>query len=106
MLPPPIFFIPHGRQCTTEHKYLLSLPMTPSHNHPHPLHAFIEPLLLSLRSAANKYHNELPQILADRSGPGEAEESMVWYALGYEMTDAGADHSGHFNCEDTVMLED
>ncbi|OAX44219.1 hypothetical protein K503DRAFT_706839 [Rhizopogon vinicolor AM-OR11-026] len=73
---------------------------------PHPLHAFIEPLLLSLRAATNKYHNELPQILADGGGAGEAEEIMMWYALGYEKTDANAEGSEHLNKEDTVMLED
>jgi hypothetical protein len=73
---------------------------------PHPLHTFIEPLLLSLRAAANKYHNELPQILADGGGAGEAEEIMMWYALGYEKTDASAENSEHLNKEDTVMLED
>ncbi|KAG1866203.1 hypothetical protein F4604DRAFT_1779315 [Suillus subluteus] len=67
---------------------------------PHPLHAFIEPLLLSLRAAANKYHNELPQILADGGGAGEAEESMMWYALGYEK------RSEHLNRDDNAMLED
>ncbi|KAG1723723.1 uncharacterized protein EDB91DRAFT_1351125 [Suillus paluster] len=73
---------------------------------PHPLHAFIEPLLFSLRAAANKYHNELPQILADGGGAGEAEESMMWYALGYEKTDASAERNEHLNREDTMMLED
>jgi len=72
---------------------------------PHPLHASIEPLLLSLRAAANKYHTELPQILADGGGAAEAEESMMWYALGYEKTDASAEGSEHLR-EDTVMLED
>ncbi|KAG0703063.1 hypothetical protein DFH29DRAFT_874756 [Suillus ampliporus] len=44
---------------------------------PHPLHACIEPLLLSLRAAGNKYHNEPPQILADGGGAGEAEETIT-----------------------------
>jgi len=73
---------------------------------PHPLHAFIEPLLLSLRAAANKYHNELPEILADGGGAGEAEESMMWYALGYEKTNASPEESESLNKEDSVMLED
>ncbi|KAG1843813.1 hypothetical protein DFJ58DRAFT_803976 [Suillus subalutaceus] len=73
---------------------------------PHPLHAFIEPLLLSLRAAANKYHNELPQILTDGGGAGEAEESMMWYALGYEKVDASAERSEHLNRDDNAMLED
>ncbi|KAG1742001.1 hypothetical protein EDB19DRAFT_1907773 [Suillus lakei] len=87
---------------------LLRIQATPdvTEDQPHPLHAFIEPLLLSLRATANKYHNELPQILADGGGAGEAEENMMWYALGYEKTDASAERSEHLNREDTVMLED
>ncbi|KAG0697074.1 hypothetical protein DFH29DRAFT_948023 [Suillus ampliporus] len=53
-----------------------------------------------------KYHNELTQVLADDGSAGEAAESMVWYALGYEMTDANAERSDHLNREDTVMLDD
>ncbi|KAG0695151.1 hypothetical protein DFH29DRAFT_1083476 [Suillus ampliporus] len=62
-------------------------------NQPHPLHVFIEPLLISLRAAANKYHNELPQILTDGGCAGEAEETVMWYALGYGKTDARAECS-------------
>ncbi|KAG2138017.1 hypothetical protein DEU56DRAFT_719094, partial [Suillus clintonianus] len=72
---------------------------------PHPLHALIEPLLLSLRTVANKYRNELPRIIADGGGAGEVEESMMWYALGYEKTDASAERSEHLSREDPVMLE-
>ncbi|KAG0701500.1 hypothetical protein DFH29DRAFT_1069587 [Suillus ampliporus] len=61
-------------------------------NQPHPLHAFIESLL-SLRSATNTYHNELPNTLADGSGPGDAEESLMWYTLGYEKANAGSKQS-------------
>ncbi|KAG2336597.1 hypothetical protein BDR05DRAFT_1005729 [Suillus weaverae] len=84
---------------------LLRIRGTPdlAEDQPHPLQAFIEPLLLSLRATANKYHNELPQILADGGGPGEAEESMMWYALGYEKVDASAEH---LDREDSAMLED
>lgn len=87
---------------------LLRIRRTPdlAEDQPHPLHAFIEPLLLSLRAAANKYHVELPQILADGCGAGEAEESMMWYALGYEKVDPNAERSEHINREDSVMLED
>lgn len=87
---------------------LLCIRRTPdlAEDQPHPLHAFIEPLLLSLRAAANKYHNELPQILADGGGAGEAEESMMWYALGYEKVDASTERNEHFNREDSTMLED
>ncbi|KAG1821058.1 uncharacterized protein BJ212DRAFT_1426765 [Suillus subaureus] len=81
-------------------------PLDLAEDQPHPLHAFIEPLLLSLRAAVNKYHNELPQILADGGGAGEAEESIMWYALGYEKVDASAERSEHLNRDDNAMLED
>ena len=51
---------------------------------PHPLHAFLEPLLLTPRRTSNKYHTELPQILADGGGAGEMEETMMWYAVTHE----------------------
>ena len=49
-----------------------------------PMHAFLEPLLLSPRNTTNKYHTELPQILADGGGAGEMEETMMWYAVTHE----------------------
>ncbi|KAG1904243.1 uncharacterized protein F5891DRAFT_1013549 [Suillus fuscotomentosus] len=87
---------------------LLRIRGTPdlAEDQPHPLHTFIEPLLLSLRAAANKYHNELPQILADGGGAGEAEESMMWYALGYEKVDGSAERNEHLTGEDNAMLEE
>ncbi|KAG2035785.1 hypothetical protein BDR03DRAFT_961536 [Suillus americanus] len=85
---------------------LIQGPSDLAEDQPHPLHAFIEPLLLSLRAAANKYHNELPQILADGGGAGEAEESIMWYALGYEKVDASAERSDHLNRDGNAMLED
>ncbi|KAF7975015.1 hypothetical protein HWV62_10635 [Athelia sp. TMB] len=54
---------------------------------PHPLHELLDQVLLSVRTAANKYHVELPQILADGGGQGEAEEMMMWYALNHEKAD-------------------
>ncbi|KAK1232095.1 hypothetical protein PQX77_004753 [Marasmius sp. AFHP31] len=53
----------------------------------HPLHELLDPLLHTPRTAANKYHQELPQILSDGGGAGEVEESMMWYALSYEKGD-------------------
>jgi len=44
---------------------------------PHPMHAFLEPLLLTPRNISNKYHTELPQIPADGGGAGEMEETVV-----------------------------
>ncbi|KAG0692884.1 hypothetical protein DFH29DRAFT_1084501 [Suillus ampliporus] len=48
-------------------------PPDTAEDQPHPLHACIEPFL----SLANKYHNELPQILANSGGAGEAEQSLM-----------------------------
>lgn len=69
---------------------------------PHPLHALLDPLLLSTRSSSAKYHVELPQILADNGGAGEIEETMMWYAFNYEKAgSAEADSS-----EDALMMEE
>ncbi|KAF7430645.1 hypothetical protein PC9H_006354 [Pleurotus ostreatus] len=53
----------------------------------HPLHALLEPLLLTPRSVRNKYHVELSQILTDNGGAGEIEETTMWYVLNYEKFD-------------------
>ena len=53
----------------------------------HPLHELLDPLLHTPRTAANKYHQELPQILSDGGGAGEVEEMMMWYSLSYEKGD-------------------
>ena len=55
----------------------------------HPMHAFLEPLLLTPRHTSNKYHTELPQILADGGGVGEMEETMMWYAVTHEKAGNG-----------------
>ncbi|KAJ3830319.1 hypothetical protein F5878DRAFT_523485 [Lentinula raphanica] len=51
---------------------------------PHPLHALLDPILLTPRTAANKYQLELPRILDDNGGAGEIEETMMWFALSFE----------------------
>ncbi|KZT28138.1 hypothetical protein NEOLEDRAFT_1167810 [Neolentinus lepideus HHB14362 ss-1] len=53
----------------------------------HPLRALLDPLLLTSRSCANKYHVEVPQILADEGGSGDIEEGTMWFAVGYEKGD-------------------
>ncbi|KAL1715115.1 hypothetical protein EV715DRAFT_208119 [Schizophyllum commune] len=63
-------------------------------NAPHPLHALIEPLLLTARSAAHKYHTELTAILAEGGGAGEAEEAMMWFAYEHEKHEAASSASG------------
>ncbi|KAF9469588.1 hypothetical protein BDZ94DRAFT_1303288 [Collybia nuda] len=62
-------------------------PLAMPNETPHPLHEFLKPLLLTARSASNKYHVELPQILEDGGGAGEIEETMMWYALNHEQAD-------------------
>ncbi|KAJ3502718.1 hypothetical protein NLJ89_g8759 [Agrocybe chaxingu] len=67
----------------------------------HPMHAFLEPLLLTTRTANAKYHTELPQILADNGGAGEMEETMMWYSLTHEKApeDLPADAEGPWSDE-------
>ena len=72
---------------------------------PHPLHALLDPLLLSVRSVAEKYHTDLPQTLAQDGGGDNPEESMMWYALGYEMNEIGEGRTT-VNDEDAVILEE
>ncbi|EGO02206.1 hypothetical protein SERLA73DRAFT_166687 [Serpula lacrymans var. lacrymans S7.3] len=72
---------------------------------PYPLHALLEPLLLSARSSSSKYHDELPQILANDGGEGEVEEDMMWFALNYEKVDHDEDQTRP-NSEDAVMIEE
>lgn len=60
-------------------------------NEQHPLHALLDPLLLTPRSCTNKYHTEVPQILADEGGAGDIEEGTMWFALGYEKGDEQAE---------------
>lgn len=50
----------------------------------HPLHLLLDQLLLTIGSSKAKYDIELPQILSDGGGAGEAEETMMWFALNYE----------------------
>ncbi|KDR70955.1 hypothetical protein GALMADRAFT_144421 [Galerina marginata CBS 339.88] len=56
----------------------------------HPMHAFLDPLLLTTRLVNNKYHVELPRILADGGGAGEMEETMMWYSLTHEKGNGNA----------------
>jgi hypothetical protein len=55
-------------------------------NETHPLHPSIEPLLLTVRGAAHKYAQIVPEILAVEDAPAEpeAEESAIWYAWANE----------------------
>lgn len=46
----------------------------------HPLHSLLKPILLTSRGASQKYHDRIPQLLADESEPADAEEEYLWYA--------------------------
>ncbi|KAJ7114114.1 hypothetical protein C8R44DRAFT_231200 [Mycena epipterygia] len=60
---------------------------TPDATQPHPLHALLERLLLTPRAVTNKYHVELPYILANGGGEGEEEETMMWFAVTHEKSE-------------------
>ena len=74
----------------------------PVHTTPHPLHALLDQLLLSVRSSFNKYHVELPQILSDGGGAGEMEETMMWFAVTYEKRD---DNDGRSRLNNATQAE-
>ncbi|TFK38249.1 hypothetical protein BDQ12DRAFT_705609 [Crucibulum laeve] len=76
----------------------VNAPSSSTNSTPHPLHALLEPLLLTTRHSSTKYHEELPRILADGGGAGEMEETMMWYALSYEKAD-GSDRVRDDNIE-------
>ncbi|KAF8883343.1 hypothetical protein CPB84DRAFT_1790137 [Gymnopilus junonius] len=69
----------------------INVPSTSSDATVHPMHAFLEPLLLTTRFTSKKYLVELPQILANGGGAGEMEETMMWYALTHEKADEDSD---------------
>jgi hypothetical protein len=54
----------------------------------HPLHALLDRLLLTTRAVTNKYHVELPYILANGGGEGEEEECVMWYAVTHERSES------------------
>ena len=62
----------------------VDMPSTSSSTVSHPMHALLEPLLLTTRSVTKKYHSELVQILINGGGEGEMEEAMMWYAVEHE----------------------
>ncbi|PPQ91196.1 hypothetical protein CVT25_001212 [Psilocybe cyanescens] len=68
----------------------VNAPSTSSDASVHPMHAFLEPLLLTTTTVTNKYHTELPQILSEGGGAGEMEETMMWYSLTHEKGNDGA----------------
>lgn len=54
---------------------------------PHPLHDALRPLLLTPRTASQKYHTRISQILDEDGGSGDAEEAMMWFAYKHEKID-------------------
>lgn len=65
----------------------------------HPLHALLEPLLLTGRSTSNKYHVELPQILLNGGGAGEIEEIVMWFAVNHEIADIDEERTRQIGLE-------
>ncbi|KAH9933696.1 hypothetical protein B0H21DRAFT_759915 [Amylocystis lapponica] len=57
----------------------------------HPLHGLLSPLLLTPRTASQKYHTHIAQILEDEGGAGDAEEHMMWFALKFDKSDETQD---------------
>ena len=70
---------------------------------PHPLHALLNPLLLSAHSSSTKYHAEFPQILANNGSAGEIEETVMRYAFNYEIAGKGEEAG---NSEDALRMEE
>ncbi|KAJ7505547.1 hypothetical protein B0H11DRAFT_1979245 [Mycena galericulata] len=66
---------------------LLRVSSTADSATPHPLHTLLERLLLTTRAVTNKYHVELPYILANGGGEGEEEETMMWFAVTHEKSE-------------------
>ncbi|KAF7354841.1 hypothetical protein MSAN_01398500 [Mycena sanguinolenta] len=60
-------------------------------------HAMLERLLLTTRSVTNKYHVELPYILANGGGQGEEEESIMWFAVTHEKSENEQDEDPWLN---------
>jgi len=53
----------------------------------HPLHALLDPFLLTTGSTTKKYREELPKILMNGDGTGEMEETMMLYAVSHEKAE-------------------
>uniref|UniRef100_A0A8H7XWD1 DNA replication regulator Sld3 C-terminal domain-containing protein n=1 Tax=Psilocybe cubensis TaxID=181762 RepID=A0A8H7XWD1_PSICU len=69
----------------------VNVPSSSSDTSVHPMHALLEPIMLTTPDVDNKYNVELPLILSEGGGAGEMEETMMWYSLTHEK----GDHSEH-----------
>ncbi|TFY69348.1 hypothetical protein EVJ58_g477 [Rhodofomes roseus] len=54
----------------------------------HPLHDLLRPLLLTPRSASQKYHTRLNQMIEEDTSAGDDEEQMMWLAYRNAKGDA------------------
>lgn len=72
---------------------------------PHPMHALIDQVLLSVRAASAKFKVELPQILSDGGGEGEIEEIMMWYAVTHEKAESGTSMAANAEGSETWANE-
>ena len=77
------------------------LPSSPPDS-PHPLHAPLDPLLLSAHSSSTKYHAEFSQILTNNGSAGEIGEIVMRYAFNYEIAGKGEEAG---NSEDALRME-
>ncbi|KAF9523620.1 hypothetical protein CPB83DRAFT_910555 [Crepidotus variabilis] len=64
---------------------------------PHPLHAFLDPLLNTTSLVSTKYHTELSQILEHGGGAGEMEETMMWYVVEHDKATEASGGAGGEN---------
>jgi hypothetical protein len=63
----------------------------------------VEPILLSVRGCAQKYSQDIPEILSQDEPPEEpeAEEALIWYAFNHEQAPEQAEGSNNALDEDT-----
>ncbi|KAI0773085.1 DNA replication regulator SLD3-domain-containing protein, partial [Trametes elegans] len=82
----PLQFLCHAIQ-----RVVAPSPCPPSTSQPpapaaHPLHALLQPILLTSRAASQKYHDRLSQLLAEENEPANDEEEYMCYAYQKDKT--------------------
>lgn len=62
----------------------------------YPLHGIIGPLLLTPRSASEKYHSRIAQLVSEERQAQDSEERLMWFKLNNEKpADNGAEDLSH-----------
>lgn len=77
--------------CPAIQRVVAPSPCPPSTSQPlapaaHPLHALLQPILLTSRAASQKYHDRLSQLLAEENEPANDEEEYMCYAYQKDKT--------------------